>query len=71
MTHLINHLSGLGPSSISVATFLHKPAATRYPLELNYVGFTIPNHFVVGYGLDFAQVGRNLPHLYIQTASTP
>ncbi|MCS7081655.1 MAG: hypoxanthine phosphoribosyltransferase [Bacteroidetes bacterium] len=53
------------PASLRVATLLHKAEATRYAVQLDYVGFVIPNLFVIGYGLDYAQKGRNLRHLYI------
>lgn len=52
------------PKSLKIAALLHKPEATEYPLELNYVGFGIPNKFVVGYGLDYDGLGRNLKEIY-------
>jgi len=52
------------PKSMKIVTLLHKPAATEYPLELDYVGFDIPNKFVVGYGLDYDGLGRNLKEIY-------
>ena len=52
------------PKSLKIATLLHKPEATEYPLELNYTGFDIPNKFVVGYGLDYDGLGRNLKEIY-------
>jgi hypoxanthine phosphoribosyltransferase len=52
------------PKSLKIATLLHKSEATEYPLELNYVGFDIPNKFVVGYGLDYDGLGRNLKEIY-------
>lgn len=52
------------PASLSICTLLHKPEATIHKLDLQYVGFTIPNRFVVGYGLDYDGYGRNLPELY-------
>jgi hypoxanthine phosphoribosyltransferase len=52
------------PSSLKIATLLHKPEATVYPLTLDYVGFSIPNKFVVGYGLDYDGLGRNLKEIY-------
>src|SRR5437868_15346060 len=52
------------PKSLRIATLLHKSEATEYPLELNYVGFDIPNKFVVGYGLDYDGLGRNLKEIY-------
>jgi hypoxanthine phosphoribosyltransferase len=52
------------PKSLKIATLLHKSEATEYPLVLDYVGFTIPNKFVVGYGLDYDGLGRNLREIY-------
>lgn len=52
------------PKSLRIATLLHKAEATEYPLHLDYVGFTIPNKFVVGYGLDYDGLGRNLKEIY-------
>jgi hypoxanthine phosphoribosyltransferase len=52
------------PKSLKIATLLHKSDATEYPLVLDYVGFTIPNKFVVGYGLDYDGLGRNLREIY-------
>jgi hypoxanthine phosphoribosyltransferase len=52
------------PSSLKIAVLLHKPEATRFPLKLDYVGFSIPDKFVVGYGLDYDGVGRNLKEIY-------
>lgn len=53
-----------GPRSMRVASLLHKPDATQFPLELHYIGFSIPNKFVVGYGLDYDGLGRNLKQIY-------
>lgn len=52
------------PKTLKIATLLHKSAATSYPLKLDYVGFDIPNKFVVGYGLDYDGLGRNLREIY-------
>ena len=52
------------PSSLKIAALLHKPEATRFPLTLDYVGFSIPDKFVVGYGLDYDGLGRNLKEIY-------
>jgi len=52
------------PRSLKIVTLLHKPEATEYPLQLDYVGFQIPNKFVVGYGLDYDGLGRNLKEIY-------
>lgn len=52
------------PASVALATLLQKPDALRFPLEVDYKAFDIPDKFVVGYGLDYDQEGRHLPHLY-------
>jgi hypoxanthine phosphoribosyltransferase len=65
LTHMLQSLSGKNPASLQIATFLHKKEATVFPLDIKYVGFEIPNRFVLGYGLDYAQYGRNLAQLYV------
>jgi hypoxanthine phosphoribosyltransferase len=52
------------PASLKIVTLLHKPEATEFHLSLDYTGFTIPNKFVVGYGLDYDGLGRNLKEIY-------
>lgn len=52
------------PNILKIATLLHKPLATEFPLALDYVGFEIPNKFVVGYGLDYDGLGRNFKEIY-------
>jgi len=52
------------PRSLKIATLLHKSEATEYPLTLDYIGFDIPDKFVVGYGLDYDGLGRNLKEIY-------
>ena len=52
-------------SSVKLCALLHKPARTRAPVQIDYLGFTIPDEFVVGYGLDAAQKYRNLKDLRI------
>lgn len=64
MKHLKEELFKLGPASVAVATLLTKPEALIVEMDLEYVGFEIPNKFVVGYGLDYDGHGRNLPHIY-------
>lgn len=53
------------PASVRVATLLHKHEATQIDLPLDYVGFRIDNLFVIGYGLDYGQLARNLADIYI------
>ena len=52
------------PASIQICALLHKKEATAYPLNIQYVGFEIPDKFVVGYGLDYDGYGRNLDAIY-------
>lgn len=52
------------PASLKIAALLHKPEAMVFPLKIDYLGFTIPNDFVVGYGLDYDGLGRNIPEIY-------
>jgi len=52
------------PSSLRIAALLHKPEATQYPLTIDYTGFSIPDKFVIGYGLDYDGLGRNLREIY-------
>ena len=51
------------PSSLSVCTLLNKPSRREIDVEVDWVGFDIPDDFVIGYGIDYAQQGRNLPHI--------
>jgi len=52
------------PKSLKIVTLLHKSVCTKYPLTVDYVGFDIPDKFVVGYGLDYDGLGRNLKEIY-------
>ena len=62
--YLLHSLSEASPASIKIATLLLKPKAYKYQHPIDYLGFEIPNDFVVGYGLDYNQMGRNLPSIY-------
>ena len=63
MRYLLNNLSTRGPESLKVCTLLHKPARRQVDVPLDYIGFDIGDHFVVGYGLDYDQKYRNLPFI--------
>lgn len=52
------------PASLKIAALLHKAEATVFPIGIDYIGFTIPDKFVVGYGLDYDGLGRNLQEIY-------
>jgi hypoxanthine phosphoribosyltransferase len=60
LSWLVANLGSRGPASVEVCTFLRKPDAMKVDLKVRYVGFDIPNEFVVGYGLDYDQRFRNL-----------
>lgn len=62
--YLLEELRKMNPASIRFATLLFKPAAIRHKLKLDYVGFEVPNDFLVGYGLDYDGLGRNLNDIY-------
>ena len=65
--HTLNYLMGVmkshRPASIKTCTLLHKPSCAEVDVPLDYVGFTIPDEWVVGYGLDFAEQNRTLPYI--------
>lgn len=65
MNYLVGKLKRLNPASLTVVTLLHKVEATVHDVQIDHVAFKIPNLFVLGYGLDYAQEGRNLAQIYI------
>ena len=65
MQFILNIMKEYEPASLCAATLLHKTEATRVEVPLDYVGFAIKNLFVIGYGLDYGQLGRNLPDIYV------
>lgn len=60
LSYLINYLASRGPASIEIMTMFRKPDAAKIDVPVKYIGFDIPNEFVVGFGLDFAEKYRNL-----------
>ena len=71
LSWLTSNLSSREPASVEICTLLRKPEALQMPVEVRYVGWDIPNEFVVGYGLDYRERYRNLrdigtlaPHVY-------
>jgi len=64
ITTLLELMTSLGPQSLEVASLLLKPDALVHDISIKYVGFEIPNDFVVGYGMDYKGLGRNLTDLY-------
>lgn len=63
LNYLIKNLSSRRPASLEICSFIVKEGKQRVPIQLKYSGFTVPNTFVVGYGLDYAQMYRNLPFI--------
>lgn len=61
---LLEALNVFNPSSIKVVTLLNKPSRRKLNIKIDYVGMEIPDKFVIGYGLDYAEKGRNLPDIY-------
>jgi hypoxanthine phosphoribosyltransferase len=63
LSYVMRVLSQRRPASVKIATFLDKPSRRATAIEADYVGFTIPDAFVIGYGLDWNQRYRNLPYV--------
>ncbi len=63
LSYLLKNLRARGPASLEVLALLSKPDQTRVEIPVRYHGFAIPNRFVVGYGLDYAERYRNLPYV--------
>lgn len=64
LSHLMPQLQAMQPASLALAALLFKPDALEKPVPINYLAFEIPNRFVVGYGLDYNGLGRNLADIY-------
>ncbi len=69
LTYLSRILEQRKPASLRIVTLLDKPERRISPVEIKYVGFKIPDEFVVGYGLDYAEDYRNLPDICVLSAS--
>jgi len=63
LNYLLRYLRGKNPSSLRICALLDKPARRLVEIPIDYTGFTIPDEFVVGYGLDFGEFYRNLPFI--------
>jgi hypoxanthine phosphoribosyltransferase len=61
LTYIMDNLRTRGPASVRVCTMLNKPARRILDIPIDYVGFEIPDRFVIGYGLDYGEIYRNLP----------
>ena len=65
LDYLLRSLNARSPASLRICTLLTKPSRREIDVPIDYVGFEIPDEFVVGYGLDFGEVYRNLPYIAI------
>ncbi|PIK15058.1 hypoxanthine phosphoribosyltransferase [Halobacteriovorax sp. JY17] len=65
ISSLIERFEGLNPKSLKVATLLYKPARIKHKVDIDYLAFEIEDHFVIGYGLDFNGLYREIPYVGI------
>lgn len=65
MENLLNQLESMEAADVRICTLLYKPEAFRKKFDLHYVAIVVPNDFLVGYGLDYDGLGRNLPDIYV------
>ncbi|MDK2784673.1 MAG: hypoxanthine phosphoribosyltransferase [Bacillota bacterium] len=65
LDYLYRHLAARQPASLAICTLLDKPSRRRVQVPVKYVGFQIPDYFVVGFGLDFNEMYRNLPYIAV------
>ncbi|MEM1116741.1 MAG: hypoxanthine phosphoribosyltransferase [Bacteroidota bacterium] len=71
MKYVIDQIAARNPASLRAATLLRKPDAAKVEVQVDYVGFDIDNLFVIGYGLDYGQLARNLRAIYILDEERP
>jgi hypoxanthine phosphoribosyltransferase len=64
MSEFLPQLHHQQPESLKIAALLHKPEATTYPIQIDYLGFSVPNKFLLGYGLDYDGLGRNIKEIF-------
>lgn len=64
LTEFLPQIHDAQPASVKITALLHKPAALKYPLVIDYLGFEVPDKFLLGYGLDYDGLARNLPEIY-------
>ncbi len=69
MRYLLDNLATRRPKSVRVCTLLHKPSRARAEVPIDYVGFTIDDHFVIGYGLDYMDKMRSVPFIGVKRSS--
>jgi hypoxanthine phosphoribosyltransferase len=65
LNYLVDNLKARGPASLKVCTLLDKPSSREVPVKIDYNGFTVPNEFIVGYGLDYDGRYRNFPYIMV------
>jgi len=66
MQHILKQVEAQKPASVSVTTLLLKPSSLQLPVKIDYIGFEIESRFVLGYGMDYDGIGRNLPEIYAE-----
>jgi len=64
LSHFLPQIRHHGPASLKVAVLLYKPETLKFPLKIDYTGFTVSNKFLLGYGLDYDGLGRNNKEIY-------
>jgi hypoxanthine phosphoribosyltransferase len=64
LSEFLPQLENQQPESLKIVALLHKPEATTHPLKIDYLGFEVPNKFLLGYGLDYDGYARNLKEIY-------
>jgi hypoxanthine phosphoribosyltransferase len=64
LSEFLPQLENQQPDSLKIVALLHKPEATTHPLKIDYLGFEVPNKFLLGYGLDYDGFARNLKEIY-------
>ena len=65
LSYILSNLETRGPKSLRICTLLDRRGRREVDLKLDYIGFVVPDKFVIGYGLDLAQKYRNLPHIAV------
>lgn len=63
LDYLLKYFKGRGAKSVAIATLLNKPARRKVNIDVDYIGFEVPDEFIVGYGIDYAEKYRNLPFI--------
>lgn len=64
LSQFLPQLNHHRPASLKIASLLHKPEAMVHPIKIDYLGFSVPNKFLLGYGLDYDGLGRNIKEIY-------